>query len=99
TLLSHTRRAVIVARYGGEEFGVIMAETTHDQALIAAEKLLQAIEAEQPRREGARTKITVSLGVSTCAADGVTTADLISVADRRMYRAKHEGKNRVVALG
>lgn len=97
TLLSHTRRADTVARYGGEEFAVLMSDTTHDQALVAVEKLVEAIETEQP--DGESAKITVSLGVATYAADGVTPADLISVADRRMYRAKREGKNRVVALG
>ncbi len=96
-LLSHTRKADTVARYGGEEFAIILSETPHEQALVAAEKLLRAIEDEQPAEWEAR--VTVSLGVSTCPADGVSPADLISAADRRMYRAKHEGKNRVIAVG
>jgi diguanylate cyclase (GGDEF)-like protein len=96
-LLSHTRKADTVARYGGEEFGIILSETPHGQALVAAEKLLRAIEDEQPA--GWEARVTVSLGVSTCPADGLSPADLIAAADRRMYRAKHEGKNRVVAAG
>lgn len=96
-LLEHTRRADTVARYGGEEFAVIMSETPHDQAMIAAEKLLFAIDRKGP--DDTEGKITVSLGVSTYPADGASTADLIAAADRRMYRAKHEGKNRMVALG
>lgn len=96
-LLLHTRKADTVARYGGEEFAVIMSETPHEQALVAAEKLLRAIHEDQPADWEAA--VTVSLGVSTCPRDGTVSADLISAADRRMYRAKREGKDRVVAVG
>ena len=96
-LLANTRRADTVARYGGEEFAIVMSDTAHDQAIEAARKLQSAIDAGQAGRCDER--VTLSLGISTFAADGTTPTELIAAADRRMYRAKHEGRNRVVAVG
>ena len=41
--------------------------------------------------------VTISIGVSELGRDGDTLAELLSVADQRLYRAKHEGRNRLIA--
>lgn len=92
-----TRRSDAAARYGGEEFAVIMPETTHDEALRAAEKLREAIDTRQP--ELWPEHVTVSVGVAAYPDDATTGMGLVDVADGRMYSAKRAGKNQVVAAG
>ena len=83
-----------VARYGGEEFAVILPETDLDQSMIALERLRSAIELYPwPLRQ-----ITVSIGVASCSEDYESIADLILDADKALYCAKHDGKNRVCDL-
>ncbi len=89
----------VPARFGGEEFSVLLPETPLDDALeIAerircevAEKLFQVETVPEPIRA------TVSIGVSSFPADGTTQTDLVHHADLAVYRAKLQGRNRVVA--
>jgi len=86
------------ARYGGEEFAVVLPNTDDVGAAIIAEELRASIE-----RAGilhinslCADYVTVSLGVVTRFSDQAETPDdLISAADRALYRSKHEGRNRV----
>lgn len=89
-LRRNVRDVDVVARYGGEEFSIILPETTLQQAGIQAERIRTAVE-QYPFRE----RLTVSLGVATFTEGMGRGAELVSEADRALYRAKTEGRNRV----
>jgi two-component system, cell cycle response regulator len=89
-----------VARYGGEEFIVVLPETTMEGASSAAERLREHVEGLVISFEGRDIRITASFGVA--GRDRVSGADLrpetlIADADTCLYRAKDEGRNRVIA--
>jgi diguanylate cyclase (GGDEF)-like protein len=92
------RRHDIVARYGGEEFVVVLPETATEAAGEKLEAIRAAVEAAAIRlpREHGSGSLTISAGVATFPADGVTTDDLLDEADARLFRAKEGGRNRVV---
>ncbi len=82
------------ARYGGEEFCVLLPETAREGGLAFAEKIRQAVEASSTTPEG-EDRVTISVGVATYPADGLTAVDLLKAADDQLYRAKDQGRNRV----
>lgn len=105
TIQSLVRRpADLVARYGGEEIAVILPETDQDGALKVAEKMRRSVEAlgipNQDNREG-NGIVTVSVGVATAFSRiGGRIAmpeGLLMAVDHAMYKAKHEGRNRVAS--
>lgn len=86
-----------VARYGGEEFAVILAETSIGGALMVAEKIRHAIRELNIVHGGSPFEhITLSIGIAS-AAPGFDNPpdDLIRAADKALYRAKQEGRDRV----
>ncbi|MDA0989274.1 MAG: diguanylate cyclase [Verrucomicrobia bacterium] len=88
------RAADCVARYGGEEFIFLLVETDKFAAAQAAERLRDMIEArEMPNG----LRVTLSIGLSTYPDDGDEIEDLIRKADEALYRAKAEGRSRVVS--
>ncbi|MBH0237080.1 GGDEF domain-containing protein [Methylobrevis albus] len=83
------------ARLGGEEFVLMLTiEKTEDAALVA-DAVRRYVEAQQVNYLGARLSVTVSIGVAA-APGGFRTDWLMSLADKALYRAKAEGRNRVV---
>jgi diguanylate cyclase (GGDEF)-like protein len=92
TLAANCRSSDLVARYGGEEFAVLLPETRAEQAVELAERLRQAIEAADYGNVG---RITASFGVAELGADGSPT-EIVGSADRALYEAKAQGRNRVV---
>jgi diguanylate cyclase (GGDEF)-like protein len=95
-ILRKTTRGVdSVARYGGEEFVVMLIETTIATAVIVAERVRERVAAE----EFGGGKVTVSIGLAEYPPHGETPEELIESADAAMYRAKGEGRNRVVSAG
>lgn len=93
-LTGAVRKVDRVYRFGGEEFVVICRGHGPKPALATAER----IRAEISRIEGPDESraITASIGVATAPEDGASLIELISAADRRLYRAKAEGRNRVI---
>ena len=81
-------------RYGGEEFLVLLPEQTLDGAALAAERLRAAVEALDLRHPGGGA-VTVSAGVAGLGTGACTPEDVFELADRALYRAKQEGRNRV----
>lgn len=92
----------MVARYGGEEFIAVLPDTSLALALQAAERLRNAVEGMAMAHEASPNLpvVTVSLGVACCnaAMPGATPDSLISRADRALYDAKHQGRNRVCSI-
>jgi len=101
-LLSQTIRSTdIVARYGGEEFLILAPNTSPSSAAVLAERLRQHIEAHELVVAGELNKrqeirITVSLGVAGLSREVADSRSLVRNADQALYRAKQEGRNRVV---
>lgn len=100
------RNVDIVARYGGEEFVVVVPETRQAGAQEAAERIRSAVARRSFRGFDEETKATVSIGVSVFPDDvsdsvkgeydGNLLFELLQHADRALYGAKQEGRNRVV---
>lgn len=95
-VVRNVRGVDVVARFGGEEFIVIMPDTELEDAQVIAERLLSTI-GDQPFRleDGTEVEITTSLGLATSSADTSSASELLEQADTALYRAKHEGRNRV----
>jgi diguanylate cyclase (GGDEF)-like protein len=93
------RSTDFVARYGGEEFVVVLPHTDRAGAEVAAGKVLAGI---RTMHEGAGLPggpVTASIGVATYPADVFDARELFHAADQAMYRAKHEGRDRVCQAG
>ncbi|MBU2893482.1 GGDEF domain-containing protein [Colwellia sp. D2M02] len=81
-------------RYGGEEFCLILPDTDLTGAIALAEKLRETIATEHFQFEQANFSVTISCGVSTYQQQNdVTPEQLFSVADKALYKAKHNGRN------
>ena len=87
-----------ISRYGGEEFFIVLSETDHSGALAVAERLREALESNPCDAKEHIISVTASFGVATFDAevrDDVSLESLIGKADKRLYQAKDEGRNRV----
>lgn len=92
------RSVDLACRYGGEEFVIIMPETDRQLALLVAERLRSKI-ADEPFaiQGGARfIDVTVSIGLACLESPADNAATLLKRADDALYRAKAQGRNRVV---
>lgn len=92
----------LLARYGGEEFIVVLPDTGSEGALLLAEQMRQTVASLGIRHEAstAAATITVSIGVATTLPQqSITPEALIAEADRALYRAKDEGRNRIAVAG
>lgn len=95
------RNLDVVARYGGEEFVVICTNTATAGATLVAERLRKLIESHQielqhDSGESQMLQISISIGVAGLGAEINTKDKLIRAADKALYRAKEEGRNRVI---
>jgi diguanylate cyclase (GGDEF)-like protein len=93
---SHVREVDVPGRIGGEEFAIVLPETDADGAASVAERMRHALEAVSlPVDDDRSIRVTASFGVA-----GLQTAqsgdDLLRAADAALYRAKADGKNKVI---
>lgn len=88
-----------VARWGGEEFVVILPNTAHKGGLKVAEKIRRLVRNHPFLKRANEPKLTftVSIGLAHFPANAMTATALVEAADKAMYAAKHDGRNRVVA--
>lgn len=86
------RSGDVPCRVGGEEFLVLLPGTNRQAAAQVAERLRQQVQATEMPQVG---YITVSLGVACWPGDAETVATVLKQADDMLYRAKHNGRNRV----
>ena len=97
-LLVVTFRLVdVVARVGGEEFAVLLPSTGMEGALVVAERLRRLVAHQPVAFEGNDIGYTISIGVATSEDDTLNLDTLMKRADRALYGAKADGRNRVQA--
>lgn len=89
------RRADLAARVGGEEFAVVLPMQGHVAPQVAAEKVRSAVEQAVFGEPGEPLRITISIGCAT-GRPGERGETLLKRADIALYRAKEQGRNRVV---
>src|SRR6185295_16165199 len=88
----------VPARFGGEEFAILLPETSPETALEIAERIRRAVAEHLFEVETSSEPIraTISLGVAGYPKDGADSNELIHQADLAVYRAKLQGRNRVL---
>jgi diguanylate cyclase (GGDEF)-like protein/PAS domain S-box-containing protein len=96
-LKANVRHGDIVCRLGGEEFVIILPGASVDIARERLEAIRQQVQSLSITHRG-RTlgKVTISAGLAGFRKDGATPEDLLRVADKALYAAKNDGRNRVV---
>ncbi|MGH3023813.1 MAG: bifunctional diguanylate cyclase/phosphohydrolase [Gaiellaceae bacterium] len=95
---THLRHSDIPARFGGEEFAILLPETTPSQAVEIAERIRRAVAEERFEVETSSEPIraTISIGIAGYPDDASDPNELIHQADLAVYRAKLQGRNRVL---
>ncbi|MDP3789171.1 MAG: diguanylate cyclase [Candidatus Omnitrophota bacterium] len=94
TIQSKCRELDVVARYGGEEFIIMLTGAGEKEAFDVGEKIRLAVESKRFRFRSDTYHATLSMGVAEFSGER-DKDDLIGKADKALYKAKHEGKNRV----
>jgi two-component system cell cycle response regulator len=89
----------LACRYGGEEFVIIMPETDMAVATIVAERLRRRIASEKfsIQQASGSIEVTISIGIATLDTADDDAGSILKRADQALYRAKRDGRNRVVA--
>ena len=88
----------VVCRFGGEEFVIVLPTATVDAARMRAERIRSKMRELTVLHQGQSLgMITVSIGVSVFPAHGTSPKELLAAADAALYRAKREGRDRVVS--
>lgn len=97
SLKAALRSADVACRYGGEEFCVLLPQTSISEAGVIAERMRQRVaETDYPfGKAQPMGTVSISIGISTLAKNIDTAERVIAAADRALYHAKAEGKNRI----
>ena len=95
---THLRHYDVPARFGGEEFSILLPETSADEAMEIAERIRREVADRTFDVETSSEPIhaTISVGVAAYPRDGQDSNELIHQADLAVYRAKLQGRNRVL---
>ncbi|MCK4502700.1 MAG: GGDEF domain-containing protein, partial [Desulfuromonadales bacterium] len=101
-IVATVRETDSVCRYGGEELVVILPHTKIDDAVVAAESLRLEVEnfkiiLEDGERKGEVVQVTASFGVSAIVAEVESVHCLLGQADKALYFAKKEGRNKTAS--
>ena len=96
-LTAHVRGGDVACRYGGDEFMLLLLDVSQEVTWKRTELIRQYARLMRVQIEGrVLDTVTLSMGVSFFPADGSTSAAILKNADDALYRAKHEGRDRVV---
>ena len=96
-LTQRTRGQDVACRFGGEEFAIILSGATQDAASGRAEMLREELKQLNVEHAGqVLERVTLSIGVSAYPDHGSSVEDLVRAADQGLYRAKSEGRDRVI---
>ena len=99
-LLKQVRGEDIACRYGGDEFVLILPDASQAVTRERAELICEHAKQFHLQFDGqSLAAVTLSLGVAVFPEHGVTSAGILRAADTALYRAKHEGRDRVVVAG
>lgn len=98
-LLTNVRECDVVCRFGGEEMVILLPDCDPQLAATRAESVRALIESQQVSHGGQTVRTTASFGVAGYPAHGDDATALFQAADRALYQAKHDGRNRVVTAG
>jgi diguanylate cyclase (GGDEF)-like protein len=99
-LRAHVRSSDATCRYGGEEFILILPEASQEVTQMRAEHLREGVRSLHVQFEGQTLEaVTLSLGVAVFPVHGSTYDALLKAADAALYRAKRDGRDRVVVTG
>ncbi|MEF3280300.1 MAG: sensor domain-containing diguanylate cyclase [Elusimicrobiota bacterium] len=96
TIKKAVREFDFIARYGGEEFAIILPQTPKNQAVEISKIIQKKIKLEVFEFENKKFSITVSMGIAEFPKEATSKSQLIRVADERLYRAKREGRDRII---
>lgn len=96
-ILSQLNDYDIAARIGGEEFALVLPEQSLSQASYTAQKLCDVIREHTLKYKGNTINLSVSIGVACKDANTQSIKGLLDLADKRLYIAKSQGRNQVVA--
>lgn len=105
TIRAALRGGDVIGRYGGEEFCILMPNTGEHEAMILAERIRRIIEVtpvniagvESMRSDTQAIKCTVSVGAVSSETVGYVLEGLFSAADQNLYKAKTDGRNRIIS--
>jgi diguanylate cyclase (GGDEF)-like protein/PAS domain S-box-containing protein len=98
-LTSHFRGSDIICRYGGEEFALVLPDSSLNDAELRADDLRSKVrQLAISHRETALGPITCSVGIAEFPVDGSTAEELLRVADKCLYEAKTQGRDRSATL-
>jgi len=96
---SSLRSTDVAARYGGDEFVLLLPHTSVEQGLDVGERIRHELLLASRSSNKVGGPVTLSVGVASLAADRPSTADaLVALADRALYIAKDQGKDRIVVF-
>lgn len=90
----HIRKTDIVARYGGEEFCILLSNSSEEELFIVLDKLRYAVENASVLYKGTLISCTISIGA--CKTLEKSFESMVEKADKALYQAKNDGRNRVV---
>jgi diguanylate cyclase (GGDEF)-like protein len=103
---AHMRGSDVLSRYGGEEFAALLAKTEEEKVMEVAERVRSSIEARQFTVAGNKKfNVTISIGIAIFDAAGdpgtirMKGDYLIGQADKALYQAKSNGRNKVISAG
>jgi diguanylate cyclase (GGDEF)-like protein len=97
-LRSSVRGSDVVCRYGGEEFILFLPECSRESAYNHIEQIREGVQRLDVQYQGKRLEgVTLSFGIAVYPEQGTNAETLINAADKALYRAKEEGRNRTVA--
>ena len=96
TVRAHLRESDVFARYGGEEFVILLPRTGTSEAVVAAERIRNAIADDATVTSQGVRVVTISSGVAELLAGDDSLDLLIQRADRALYVAKRQGRNRTI---
>jgi len=99
-LIDNVRAHDILVRLGGEEFAIIMPQTRNSEAYQVAERIRKNVKERIVGfwKKFPRESLTISIGLAIYPQDGDTVIGLIERADKALYRAKREGKDRTIVF-
>lgn len=95
TCLQNLREIDHFGRTGGEEFVCVLPESGQEEAMVCAERLRRSVEATTVETPQGQIRFTVSIGIAALEESNANWEALLNDADRAMYRAKREGRNRI----